>query len=76
MLVGIAFLCFLYAPLLTFLRAPPTKEEKKVGPGYDNQGMVSEVMKELPSSDAVVSQSEKPSSPQTASPENEIVTKL
>lgn len=31
MLVGIAILCFLYAPLLTFLRAPPTKEEKKVG---------------------------------------------
>lgn len=31
MLVGIAILCFIYAPLLTFLRAPPTKEEKKVG---------------------------------------------
>lgn len=30
MLVGIAILCFIYAPLLTFLRAPPTKEEKKV----------------------------------------------
>lgn len=30
MLVGIACLGFLYAPLLTFLRAPPTKEEKKV----------------------------------------------
>ncbi|XP_062714853.1 synaptic vesicular amine transporter isoform X2 [Aedes albopictus] len=29
MLVGIAILCFLYAPLLTLLRAPPTKEEKK-----------------------------------------------
>lgn len=29
MLVGIAILCFIYAPLLTFLRAPPTKEEKK-----------------------------------------------
>lgn len=29
MLVGIAFLCFCYAPLLSFLRAPPTKEEKK-----------------------------------------------
>ncbi|XP_058058459.1 synaptic vesicular amine transporter [Anopheles bellator] len=29
MLVGIAILCFAYAPLLTFLRAPPTKEEKK-----------------------------------------------
>lgn len=33
MLVGIAILCFIYAPLLTFLRAPPTKEEKKVGDG-------------------------------------------
>lgn len=31
MLVGIAILCFCYAPLLIFLRAPPTKEEKKVG---------------------------------------------
>lgn len=31
MLVGIAILCFIYAPLLTLLRAPPTKEEKKVG---------------------------------------------
>lgn len=31
MLVGIAILCFIYAPLLTFLRAPPTREEKKVG---------------------------------------------
>lgn len=31
MLVGIAILGFLYAPLLTFLRAPPTREEKKVG---------------------------------------------
>ena len=31
MLVGIAILCFIYAPLLTFLRSPPTKEEKKVG---------------------------------------------
>ncbi|XP_040160417.1 synaptic vesicular amine transporter isoform X2 [Anopheles arabiensis] len=29
MLVGISILCFAYAPLLTFLRAPPTKEEKK-----------------------------------------------
>ncbi|XP_055380402.1 synaptic vesicular amine transporter-like [Condylostylus longicornis] len=29
MLVGIAILCFLYAPLLTFLKSPPTKEEKK-----------------------------------------------
>lgn len=30
MLVGISVLCFLYAPLLIFLRAPPTREEKKV----------------------------------------------
>uniref|UniRef100_W8BJN2 Synaptic vesicular amine transporter n=2 Tax=Ceratitis capitata TaxID=7213 RepID=W8BJN2_CERCA len=29
MLVGIAILCFLYAPLLTLLKNPPTKEEKK-----------------------------------------------
>lgn len=36
MLVGIACLGFLYAPLLTFLRAPPTKEEKKVGDGIPN----------------------------------------
>lgn len=36
MLVGIAILCFIYAPLLTFLRAPPTKEEKKVGDGNAN----------------------------------------
>lgn len=43
MLVGIAILCFLYAPLLTFLRAPPTKEEKKVDnstvDGVCNNGM-------------------------------------
>lgn len=38
MLVGIAILCFMYAPLLMLLRAPPTKEEKKVG-GIDNIGM-------------------------------------
>uniref|UniRef100_A0A0K8W5P8 Synaptic vesicular amine transporter n=1 Tax=Bactrocera latifrons TaxID=174628 RepID=A0A0K8W5P8_BACLA len=31
MLVGIAILCFIYAPLLTLLKNPPTKEEKKVG---------------------------------------------
>lgn len=30
MMFGIGILCFLYAPLLFFLRAPPTKEEKKV----------------------------------------------
>lgn len=33
MLFGIAVLCFLYAPLLTFLKSPPTKEEKKVSDG-------------------------------------------
>lgn len=41
MLVGIAILCFIYAPLLTFLKAPPTREEKKVC-GIDNAGMVSD----------------------------------
>ncbi|XP_049537039.1 synaptic vesicular amine transporter isoform X1 [Anopheles darlingi] len=39
MLVGISILCFAYAPLLTFLRAPPTKEEKKVSNGIDNGGL-------------------------------------
>lgn len=36
-----AIVSFLYAPLLTFLRAPPTKEEKKVcdTAGIDNKGM-------------------------------------
>ncbi|XP_067627523.1 synaptic vesicular amine transporter isoform X2 [Eurosta solidaginis] len=29
MLVGIAVLCFIYAPLLTLLKNPPTREEKK-----------------------------------------------
>ncbi|XP_043273073.1 synaptic vesicular amine transporter isoform X2 [Venturia canescens] len=29
MLFGNAMLCFMYAPLMYFLRAPPTKEEKK-----------------------------------------------
>lgn len=45
MLVGISMLCFIYAPLLTFLRAPPTKEEKKVGGidnGIDNMAMTPE----------------------------------
>lgn len=28
---GIGVLCFIYAPLLLFLKAPPTREEKKVG---------------------------------------------
>lgn len=40
MLVGMAVICFAYAPLLTFLRAPPTREEKKVG--IDNPGVVSD----------------------------------
>ncbi|XP_052900252.1 synaptic vesicular amine transporter-like [Anopheles moucheti] len=41
MLVGISILCFAYAPLMTFLRAPPTKEEKKVSVngGIDNAGL-------------------------------------
>ncbi|XP_049282007.1 synaptic vesicular amine transporter isoform X1 [Anopheles funestus] len=40
MLVGISILCFAYAPLMTFLRAPPTKEEKKVSiNGIDNAGL-------------------------------------
>lgn len=30
MLFGIAILNFIYAPLMYFLRAPPTKEEQKV----------------------------------------------
>lgn len=43
-MVGIAILCFLYAPLLTLLRAPPTKEEKKVSivgvvGGIENGGL-------------------------------------
>lgn len=35
MLVGIAILCFCYAPLLILLRSPPTREEKKVGGDVD-----------------------------------------
>lgn len=31
MMFGIGVLCFCYAPLLLLLKAPPTKEEKKVG---------------------------------------------
>lgn len=30
MLFGIAILCFMYAPLLTLLKNPPTSDEKKV----------------------------------------------
>lgn len=37
MMFGIGVLCFCYAPLLLLLKAPPTKEEKKVSPeGIDN----------------------------------------
>lgn len=46
MLVGIAVLCFLYAPLLTLLRAPPTKEEKKVG-GIDNIGLTPDISNDV-----------------------------
>lgn len=48
MLVGMAVICFCYAPLLLFLKAPPTREEKKVG--IDNGGMVSDG---LPATDVV-----------------------
>lgn len=38
MMFGIGFLCFCYAPLLLFLKNPPTKEEKKVSPeGVENE---------------------------------------
>lgn len=30
MLFGDAILCFLYAPMMYFLRAPPTKDERRV----------------------------------------------
>lgn len=37
MMFGMGILCFCYAPLLLLLKAPPTKEEKKVSPeGVDN----------------------------------------
>lgn len=32
MMFGMGILCFCYAPLLLLLKAPPTKEEKKVSP--------------------------------------------
>lgn len=35
MMFGIGILCFCYAPLLLLLKAPPTKEEKKVGDDCD-----------------------------------------
>lgn len=40
MLVGMAVICFCYAPLLLLLKSPPTREEKKVG--IDNPGMITE----------------------------------
>lgn len=43
MLVGISFLCFCYAPLLRFLKNPPTREEKKVSPGMDNLAVTSDM---------------------------------
>ena len=46
MLVGMAVICFCYAPLLLLLKAPPTREEKKVG--IDNGGLVPDA---LPASD-------------------------
>lgn len=40
MMFGVGILCFCYAPLLMFLKAPPTKEEKKVGDdGIDNEAL-------------------------------------
>lgn len=49
MLVGIACLGFLYAPLLTFLRAPPTREEKKVS---DVNGTAANVVTTMTNGDA------------------------
>ncbi|XP_054738477.1 synaptic vesicular amine transporter [Anastrepha obliqua] len=52
MLVGIAILCFLYAPLLTLLKNPPTKEEKKVG-NTVNEGVNADADASAPASVAV-----------------------
>lgn len=52
MLVGIACLGFLYAPLLTFLKAPPTREEKKVGDGIPNAAAAN-VMTAITNGDAI-----------------------
>lgn len=52
MLVGIACLGFLYAPLLTFLRAPPTKEEKKVGDVTPGIGMATNTVAAITNGDA------------------------
>lgn len=38
MMFGIGILCFCYAPLLLLLKAPPTREEKKVSPEMDGIG--------------------------------------
>lgn len=40
MMFGIGILCFIYAPLLLFLKAPPTKEEKKVGDDEETEAYV------------------------------------
>lgn len=36
MMFGMGILCFCYAPLLLLLKAPPTKEEKKVSTGGED----------------------------------------
>lgn len=38
MMFGIGILCFCYAPLLLLLKAPPTREEKKVSPEIEGMG--------------------------------------
>lgn len=44
MMFGIGVLCFCYAPLLLLLKAPPTKEEKKVSSdGIDNLAAEDEI---------------------------------
>lgn len=55
MLVGIACLGFMYAPLLTFLRAPPTREEKKVGdPIPDANGSATNAVAAITNGDATI----------------------
>lgn len=54
MLVGIACLGFMYAPLLTFLRAPPTREEKKVGDTIPNGGTAANTVAPITNGDATV----------------------
>lgn len=47
MMFGIGILCFCYAPLLLLLKAPPTREEKKVSPEIEGLGnMAAEVTAE------------------------------